>query len=63
MKRFRTLSQLVCEDEWWQADARTMTVQDTDRGPKDTGLVDANGVTIYSVPETVPFGFQPAPRN
>ena len=35
----------------------TMQVHEDDRAPINTGLVDANGVAIYRVPETVTFGF------
>lgn len=35
----------------------TREVYETDRSPTFTGLYDVTGQPLYSVPETVPFGF------
>jgi hypothetical protein len=37
-------------------------VFEADRTPIATGLLDANGVPLYRVPETVPLGFHVKPR-
>jgi len=31
--------------------------QEMDKSPVKTGLLDASGVPLYRMPETVPFGF------
>jgi hypothetical protein len=35
------------------------TIIEQDKTPIKTGLVDARGVPLYRVPDSVPFGFQP----
>ena len=46
---------------WHNATASDVIMREdgNDHTPVYTGLVDANGVAIYRVRETVPFGFQP----
>lgn len=48
--------------EWGEAHP-TMQVLENDRAPVDTGLLDAQGVRLFRVSETVPVGFHTARKT
>lgn len=45
------------EQNGWQ-ERPTITVFEPERGPRDTGLLDANGVKLYASEEREPIGFR-----
>lgn len=45
------------ESFYWEITSTANSAIVEDKLPRDTGLVDKNGKKIYSVPDTVPFGF------
>lgn len=54
MKRYVT-----CAD-WFEVratDSLARTVHEQESGPKETGLLDANGRKLYAMIETGPIGF------
>lgn len=47
---------------WWEADAKNYlarTIHEEERQPRDTGLLDANGVKLYAVDDRRRIGFVP----
>lgn len=44
-------------DEWYEPERESITVYEPDHAPHRTGLVDANGVPIYRLPERRAIGF------
>lgn len=45
------------------SDYLARTVMEQDKQPVKTGLLDATGVPLYRVPDTVKFGFIPEVRR
>jgi hypothetical protein len=45
--------------DWWDSGPflPSLNVYERDYSPRDTGLIDANGLTIYSISEPAPIGF------
>ncbi|MGP1665843.1 MAG: hypothetical protein ACTS5I_08050, partial [Rhodanobacter sp.] len=44
-------------DEVWATDSLARTVHEQEGGPKETGLLDANGRRLYAMVEMNPIGF------
>lgn len=63
MKRYVTVSESGPSRSWWAweelkgTDHLARTVVESERQPKDTGLLDPYGVKLFSVDERQPVGF------
>ncbi len=52
-------SKITMDEDWWDRGPLlpSLTVYEDDETPRDTGLVDQRGCSIYSFTEKAPMGF------